>query len=141
MFVHFASANEVATRDIPRILRHGLAVAELAENDLPGVPSAVFAFKEVSPPRYRSPLPYFTFRVRNDWATKSLPLNLISLLFRPASTCCLPIQLNNRFIRACCSPVQRLTDDYDRYIVLSFTNATMVLEVSMIGVWVHSAAH
>lgn len=24
---------------------------------------------------------------------------------------------------------QRLTDDYDRYIVLSFTNATMVLEV------------
>lgn len=33
---------------IPRILRHGLAVAELAENDLPGVPSAVFAFKEVS---------------------------------------------------------------------------------------------
>lgn len=33
---------------ILRILRHGLAVAELAENDLPGVPSAVFAFKEVS---------------------------------------------------------------------------------------------
>lgn len=31
-----------------RILRHGLAVTELAENDLPGVPSAVFAFKEVS---------------------------------------------------------------------------------------------
>ncbi len=30
-----------------RILRHGLAVVELAENDLPGVPSAVFAFKEV----------------------------------------------------------------------------------------------
>lgn len=30
-----------------RILRHGLAVAELAENELPGVPSAVFAFKEV----------------------------------------------------------------------------------------------
>ena len=36
--------------DSPRILRHGLAVAELAENDLPGVPSAVFAFKEVSEP-------------------------------------------------------------------------------------------
>ncbi|CAM9666346.1 unnamed protein product [Ascophyllum nodosum] len=52
-----------------RILRHGLAVTELAENDLPGVPSAVFAFKE------------------------------------------------------------RLTDPFDRYIVLSFTNATMVLEV------------
>ncbi|CAN0487851.1 unnamed protein product, partial [Scytosiphon promiscuus] len=29
-----------------RILRHGLAVTELAENDLPGVPSAVFAFTE-----------------------------------------------------------------------------------------------
>ncbi|CAM9302661.1 unnamed protein product [Scytosiphon promiscuus] len=56
-------------RSTLRILRHGLAVTELAENDLPGVPSAVFAFKE------------------------------------------------------------RLTDDYDRYIVLSFTNATMVLEV------------
>ncbi|CAM9248608.1 unnamed protein product, partial [Choristocarpus tenellus] len=52
-----------------RILRHGLPVSELAENELPGVPSAVFAFKE------------------------------------------------------------RVTDDFDRYIVLSFTNATMVLEV------------
>lgn len=30
-----------------RILRHGLAVTELAENPLPGVPRAVFAFKEV----------------------------------------------------------------------------------------------
>lgn len=29
---------------------------------------------------------------------------------------------------------QRLTDDYDRYIVLSFTNATMVLEVRVVGV-------
>lgn len=29
---------------------------------------------------------------------------------------------------------QRLTDDYDRYIVLSFTNATMVLEVKVVGV-------
>lgn len=28
--------------------------------------------------------------------------------------------------------LQRLTDDYDRYIVLSFTNATMVLEVSWV---------
>lgn len=28
---------------------------------------------------------------------------------------------------------QRLTDDYDRYIVLSFTNATMVLEVRVVG--------
>lgn len=33
--------------EMHRILRHGLAVVELAENDLPGVPSAVFAFKEV----------------------------------------------------------------------------------------------
>ena len=39
--------NEVTACEIPRILRHGLAVVELAENDLPGVPSAVFAFKEV----------------------------------------------------------------------------------------------
>lgn len=37
-----------STMRVPyRILRHGLAVTELAENDLPGVPSAVFAFKEV----------------------------------------------------------------------------------------------
>lgn len=31
------------------------------------------------------------------------------------------------------SPSQRLTDEYDRYIVLSFTNATMVLEVRRVG--------
>lgn len=37
-----------ALEHVCRILRHGLAVTELAENDLPGVPSAVFAFKEVS---------------------------------------------------------------------------------------------
>lgn len=30
--------------------------------------------------------------------------------------------------------LQRLTDDFDRYIVLSFTNATMVLEVWMCAI-------
>ena len=40
---------------------------------------------------------------------------------------------NVDFFRSCCSSVQRLTDDYDRYIVLSFTNATMVLEVSYLS--------
>lgn len=41
-------ADKLAACVVLRILRHGLAVTELAENDLPGVPSAVFAFKEVS---------------------------------------------------------------------------------------------
>lgn len=41
-------ADEHAACVVLRILRHGLAVTELAENDLPGVPSAVFAFKEVN---------------------------------------------------------------------------------------------
>lgn len=123
LFICYAGAHEVAARGNTRILRHGLAVAELAENDLPGVPSAVFAFKEVSP----AIILYFNKIGMAWWHGEGF---LFHFALVPHERFVAPNAQKFLFFRACCSPVQRLTDDYDRYIVLSFTNATMVLEVN-----------